>query len=49
MSYECSKAVQRRLHDPRFITRFFAGAGIDIGSGPDPLVVYHSKVEDTDA
>jgi SAM-dependent methyltransferase len=39
--HECSKAVQRRLHDPRFITRFFRGDGIDIGAGNDPLVLYH--------
>lgn len=34
---ETSKAIARRLHDPRFITRYFTGDGIDIGSGPDPL------------
>jgi SAM-dependent methyltransferase len=38
--YEASKAVMRRLHDSRFITRYFVGNGIDIGSGPDPLRRY---------
>lgn len=38
--YETSKAVQRRLHDPNFISRYFKGNGIDIGSGNDPLGAY---------
>ena len=38
--FETSKAIKRRLCDPRFITRFFVGQGIDIGSGPDPLSKY---------
>jgi ADP-heptose:LPS heptosyltransferase/SAM-dependent methyltransferase len=38
--YETSKAVQRRLHDPNFISRYFKGGGIDIGSGNDPLAQY---------
>jgi ADP-heptose:LPS heptosyltransferase/SAM-dependent methyltransferase len=38
--YETSKAVQRRLHDPNFITRYLRGNGIDIGSGNDPLGQY---------
>lgn len=37
---ECSKAVARRLHIPDFTRRFFVGSGIDIGGGPDPLVLY---------
>lgn len=37
---ETSKAVARRLHDSRFLTRYFVGDGIDIGSGPDPLSRY---------
>lgn len=37
---ECSKAVMRRLHDVRFATRYFVGAGIDIGAGPDPISLY---------
>jgi SAM-dependent methyltransferase len=38
--YETSKAVQRRLHDPNFISRYFKGRGIDIGAGNDPLPAY---------
>ena len=38
--YETSKAVQRRLHDPNFLARYFRGVGIDIGSGNDPLTAY---------
>ena len=38
--YETSKAVQRRLHDPNFISRYFKGSGIDIGPGNDPLREY---------
>jgi SAM-dependent methyltransferase len=38
--YEASKALMRRLHDSRFTTRFFVGAGIDIGAGSDALGRY---------
>jgi ADP-heptose:LPS heptosyltransferase len=38
--YETSKAVQRRLHDSNFISRYFRGNGIDIGAGNDPLGQY---------
>ncbi len=38
--HETSKAVQRRLHDSNFITRYFRGNGIDIGAGNDPLDQY---------
>jgi SAM-dependent methyltransferase len=37
---ETSKSVLRRIHDIRFATRFFVGAGIDIGAGSDPLSLY---------
>lgn len=37
---ECSKAVVRRMHDPAFATRYFAGIGIDIGAGSDGLNRY---------
>jgi SAM-dependent methyltransferase len=37
---ECSKSVLRRLRDSRYATRYFAGAGIDIGGRPDPLFLY---------
>ena len=37
---ECSKSVVRRLHDPGFVTRFFAGHGLDVGGKPDPLSLY---------
>jgi SAM-dependent methyltransferase/predicted O-methyltransferase YrrM len=38
--YELSKSVQRRLHAANFLSRYFVGDGIDIGSGPDPLGQY---------
>lgn len=38
--HELSKSIQRRLHDPNFLTRYFVGAGIDIGAGPDALTQY---------
>ncbi len=38
--HETSKSLLRRLTDSRFVTRYFVGNGIDIGSGPDPLAQY---------
>lgn len=38
--FETSKAVMRRLHDSRFVTRYFVGRGIDIGAGSDVLSQY---------
>jgi len=38
--HELSKSIQRRLHDPNFVTRYFVGAGIDIGAGNDSLGQY---------
>lgn len=38
--YEASKAVLRRLHDSRFVSRYFVGEGVDIGAGPDALGRY---------
>jgi SAM-dependent methyltransferase len=38
--HETSKAVQRRLHDSNFMSRYFRGNGIDIGAGNDPLHQY---------
>jgi len=38
--HELSKSIQRRLREPNFVTRYFVGDGIDIGSGPDPLNQY---------
>jgi SAM-dependent methyltransferase len=38
--HETSKAALRRLHDSRFVTRYFVGHGIDIGAGNDPLAQY---------
>ena len=38
---ECSKSIPRRIHDPDFMNRYFAGNGIDIGGKPDPLALYH--------
>ena len=37
---ECSKSISRRLKDARFATRWFVGAGVDIGGRPDPLALY---------
>lgn len=37
---ECSKSIPRRLRDSRYATRYFVGAGIDIGGKPDPLMIY---------
>ncbi|MEP7206514.1 MAG: methyltransferase domain-containing protein [Casimicrobiaceae bacterium] len=37
---ECSKSIPRRLADARFATRYFVGAGLDIGGRPDPLALY---------
>jgi SAM-dependent methyltransferase len=39
---ECSKSIQRRLSDPNFVNRYFAGRGLDIGGKPDPLGLYQS-------
>jgi SAM-dependent methyltransferase len=33
-------SMQRRAHDSRFATRYFAGSGIDVGGGPDSLALY---------
>ena len=38
--FETSKALQRRLHDSRFASRYFVGDGIDIGGGNDALAQY---------
>ena len=37
---ECSKSINRRMSDPNFMNRYFAGDGIDIGGAPDPLFLY---------
>jgi len=37
---ECSKSINRRLADSRFLRRYFVGEGIDIGGKPDPLCLY---------
>ncbi len=37
---ECSKSIARRLADPAFTSRYFVGAGLDIGGKPDPLALY---------
>ena len=37
---ECSKSIQRRLHNPNFSRVYFKGIGIDIGGGSDPLSFY---------
>lgn len=37
---ECSKSIARRLGDARFATRYFVGAGLDVGGRPDPLALY---------
>ncbi|WP_320169169.1 methyltransferase domain-containing protein [Maridesulfovibrio sp.] len=40
MAKEQSKAAKRRYNLGQFHTRYFAGDGIDIGGGPDPLGQY---------
>jgi len=40
---ETSKAVIRRLHDSRFVSRYFVGHGIDIGCGDDSLLKYRQQ------
>ena len=37
---ECSKSIPRRMGQPNFMRRYFAGDGIDIGGAPDPLSLY---------
>ncbi len=37
---ECSKSINRRLGDSRFVRKYFVGVGIDIGGKPDPLSLY---------
>lgn len=37
---ECSKSIQRRIHTPGFMRRFFVGDGLDVGGKPDPLAIY---------
>lgn len=37
---ECSKSIIRRISDPNFLRRYFAGDGLDIGGKPDPLLLY---------
>ncbi len=37
---ETSKSVARRIRQPDFITRYFAGQGLDIGNSTDPLALY---------
>jgi len=37
---ELSKSIVRRMADPSFARRWFAGEGIDIGGKPDPLSLY---------
>lgn len=37
---ECGKAVARRLHAPGFVTHYFVGHGLDVGSGKDSLAKY---------
>jgi SAM-dependent methyltransferase len=37
---ECSKSITRRLADPNFTSKYFVGAGLDIGGKPDPLSLY---------
>jgi SAM-dependent methyltransferase len=38
---ELSKSIIRRLSNPNFITKYFVGAGIDIGGGADSLEKYN--------
>ena len=45
---ETSKAAARRARDPRYMTRWLVGDGIDIGCGPDPLKVERGTVRPWD-
>lgn len=38
--HEASKSIMRRLADIRFATRYFLGAGSDVGCGSDPISAY---------
>jgi SAM-dependent methyltransferase len=38
--YESAKAIDRRLHDSRFLSQFFVGHGIDIGSAEGEMGQY---------
>ncbi len=40
---EQSKSTKRRFYDGAFHSRYFIGAGIDIGGKPDPLARYVSQ------
>ena len=40
MSFECGKAMLRRLSVALFHQRVFVGRGLDVGSGNDPLGKY---------
>lgn len=40
---ETSKSIIRRMHDIRFVNKYFVGKGIDIGCGPDPLSKFHQQ------
>jgi hypothetical protein len=35
-----SLSMQRRAHDSRFATRYFVGAGLDVGGGHDSLALF---------
>lgn len=35
-----SLSMQRRVHDSRFATRYFVGAGLDVGGGGDSLALF---------
>jgi SAM-dependent methyltransferase len=37
---ELSKSIPRRQRDPNFTSKYFVGAGMDIGGFPDPLTLY---------
>ena len=38
--HELSKTIFGRLKDSRYLSKYFVGHGVDIGSGPDPLSQY---------
>ena len=39
---ELSKSIIRRQRDPKFVSTYFKGKGIDIGGKPDPLSIYQN-------
>jgi SAM-dependent methyltransferase len=41
--HELSKSIARRMHEPGFVSHYFAGMAIDIGAGQDSLAQYREQ------